>query len=977
MPVRRRIFLNYRQDDTGDAASFLDHVLSFVFGGETVFKASRSIGAGAVFPPAIERAMAETCVALVLVGPRWLDGRRLFRPDDWVRREAAYFLRDDVGIPVIPVLLGGVRGVPPREELPPELATLTERQTVHFRARHTAHDIPGLVRVLHEVAPGLAARHFLRPAQDPPAGHLSSSLLRPEYEVVPFRRREDELGRLAAWRDAAEPLDAEVLVGPAGQGKSRLTVEFCRRSREAGWIAGEPAEGTRAQDLVRLSESGVPTLVVLDRAESAAKEAAGTLSALAGRAAGAAPVRVILVARSMGAWFSELLERSGDAAAPVLLSARTRPLELGGMLRDATEQAEEFRRAAELFAVRLGLPVPPGRSQRTDTPSAPDGHVGSDRILDLHAAALDAVLASAGGAADASADPVVRLLHHEWRDWKRSSVAAELPDPHRERLAVVVAVATLYGGRSEREAYKALAVQLTFRQEQMHVVRRYLRWVSRLYPSGGQAQGAAAPHALRPDRLGEEHVALTVLEQPELIRGVAGELDEAHRERALLVLGRAAPRHPALVSHLAELIESDPAGMVAPALRAAMRLEQPEPVVEALTRSARLHRDLSVARLVLKITPHTEVYATLRAVAARTVLSAERVRSRPDGKTLATTSYQLGLASALAGDHAEALRAARAAVEAYERVPPPPATTAPPMWAFRAARADDRARVRALMLLAYCRTVAGDVTEARHAARQGMERIWSPLRTWPLGATPSDIEADPLRYALSPDEAKTVRALDLFLEKSDVPTAAALLPQLQQLLALKQAGAMLGWVLDGSQASGASGNVTFPPDLSLEGPGSTSVVREEAEKSMRAVRRQISATIRDSFSHFTDAPVEPVPFTEVVAATRAAGIHRWDIADAVVPTKDEDEDDDEAADGAGNGRGVLVGVVAVAVAVGDGDLRALYWDPATTYWVLDSLEVDAYGEFAGVGGTGSPVAGVGAGAQEVVERLLDERPAAG
>ncbi|MEU6769372.1 hypothetical protein ABZ916_43490 [Streptomyces sp. NPDC046853] len=966
MPIRRRIFLNYRQDDTGDAASFLDHVLSFVFGTETVFKASRSIGAGTVFPPAIETAMDETCVALVLVGPRWLDGRRLFRPDDWVRREAAYFLREDVGIPVIPVLVGGVRSVPPADELPPDLAPLTDRQTVHFRARHTSYDIPGLFRVLHEVAPGLAARHFLRPAPAPLADRLSSSLLRPEYEVVPFRGRDAELERLAAWRDSAQALDVEVLVGPAGQGKSRLTVEFCRRSREVGWIAGEPTEGTRAQDLARLSEAGVPLLVVMDRAESTAEEAAPTLTALAERAEGAAPARVILVARSMGAWFSELME-AGDATATALLHARARPLRLGNLIGDTIDRADEFRRATQRFADRLGLP----ESSRPEAPrpqgalTALDKPVGGDRILDLHAAALDAVLATSTGSADASADPIVRLLHHEWRDWKRSSVAAELPDPHRERLAAVVAVATLYGGRSERAAYKALAVQLTFRQEQMHVVRRYLRWVSRLYPAGGQPQGAAAPHALRPDRLGEEHVALTVLEQPELIRGVAGDLDEAHRERALLVLGRAAPRHPDLVPYLAELIESDPKGMVAPALWAAMRLEQPEPIVGALAASVQQHRDLPVAHRILDVAPHTEEYAGLRAIAARTVLSAERVRSSPDMARLAGASYQLGLASTLAGDRTEALRAARAAVEAYEALPEP-TVYGGLLATYVAARTADAVWLRALVLLTYCLAVTGDLAGALRTARRGVERIWSSVQTWTPGVLPADFAVTALQYGLSPDVGRAVQDLDVFAHRPDEPAIAALLVPLRKVDSLKQSDALLHWALDDARSGGDAGSVSYPPDLFDAESASRSPIRAGSDEAMQAVRQQISAGIRDAFG-LPGTPVVSAAFADVVAAARAAGVYRWDVANARVP--------DEEGAGDGEGEGGPAGVVAVSA--GDGDLRALYWDTSSSQWVLDSLEVDAYGDFAAVGGNGSPLAGAEAAAGEVVKRLAVKWPTGG
>jgi len=932
MAVRCRIFINYRQSDTGDAASFLDHVLTPVFGEESVFKASRSIGAGAVFPPEIERAMGETAVALVLVGPHWTDEQRLFEPGDWVCREIAYFL--EAGVPVIPVLLGGVRRVPDTGELPRELAGLAERQTVYFRARHTAHDIPGLVRVLREVAPQLAVRHFPRPAPQPRADRLPSSLLRPEYEVVPFRGREEELGRLTRWRDSTPALAVEVVVGAAGQGKSRLAVEFCRRSRTEGWAAGEPVEGTRNEDLVRLSEAGVPVVVVVDRVESQAESVADLLSAMAVRAAGAAAVRVMLLARSAGAWSNVLLERGSDAVAALLVGEQ--PLELGRL-----ESEGEMERAAVCFAERLGVTWraagrPPVTSQTPSQERASGPRKVGDRVLDLHAAALDAVLTASGlASAGASLDPVVRLLHHEWRDWKRSAVAAELPDPHRERLAAVVAVATMYGGRSERAAYKALAVQLTFRQEQMHVVRRYLRWVARLYPPAGQTAGVAAPYALRPDRLGEEHVALTVLEQPELVRGVAAELDVEHRERALLVLGRAAPRHPQLVECMAELIESDPVGMVVPAVWAAVRLEQPGAVIGSLVAAVGAHRDLSVARSVLEVVPLRGEFAGLRVAAARAVLSAEWVRASPDTATVAETTYQLALALVLAADHGEALRAARAATDAYDALPPEPERRQVSAI-LRPVRGT--ARMRAATLLTYCLAVNGDHEEARRTARRAREH----LRTWTPEGTFDDLAVNGFRYGLNLDEGKLAAALESYLVNGE-SAVGHLLGPLTKPAALSHADAMLGWVLDGPQPLGAADVVPIPPDLSASAGPALSPAREAAEVGIRAARAEISANIRDVFAAFADDPVTPVPFTDVVAATQEAGIHRWHVT-------------------AGTLR-----VIAVAV----GELRALYWDPVSAYWVLDRLDVDAYGEFSGVGGVGSPLGGAGAGARELVERAME------
>ncbi|OLT18192.1 hypothetical protein BJF78_12190 [Pseudonocardia sp. CNS-139] len=249
MRTRHKIFINYRQLDAGYAASYLDDKLTEAFGRGSVFKASRSIEAGTAFPPALLAGLEETCAMLVLVGPRWLDpapgedGPALHREDDWVRREIAYALRVRPGIPVVPVLVDGQRSVPDAGLLPPELRPLAERQTRHLRARQTSLDLPGIVQALHRAAPGLVARHLVAPVAEPPGDRLPSTLLLPEHHVVDFAGREEEMQRLTAWRDSARSLDVEVVTGAAGQGKSRLALELCRRSQDAGWVAGASRPG--------------------------------------------------------------------------------------------------------------------------------------------------------------------------------------------------------------------------------------------------------------------------------------------------------------------------------------------------------------------------------------------------------------------------------------------------------------------------------------------------------------------------------------------------------------------------------------------------------------------------------------------------------------------------------------------------------------------------------------------------------------
>ncbi|MDF5756203.1 TIR domain-containing protein [Spongiactinospora sp. TRM90649] len=920
MRVRHKIFINYRQTDAGDAAAFIDHALTRTFGPDTVFKASRSVGAGATFPPVIEAGLDEMCVMLVLVGRHWLDTkapeaeRALWRDDDWVRREIGYALALDPEIPVIPVLLGNLRRVPEEKYLPPELRSLTERQTVHFRARHVVADLPGLIAKLHKEAPELAVRHFVRADQEAPAGALPSTLLLPEHGVVPFHGRKKELARLEAWRDAPDPLGVEVIVGAAGQGKTRLALEFCERSRRAGWVAGALSSEVTLNDVVALSESGVSALALIDRAEPATAQVADILSALTGRGPDAAPVRMILISRTAGAWFEEIVERSNDAAAALLLGVR--PLELGG-LGGALDHDAEFRDAAALFAERLGRPAPPPAAP------APVELMGTDRVLDVHAAALGAVLGPVTRPDDLTAeetDPVIRLLHHERQDWKRGALAAELPDPHRERLAVAVAAATMYGGAREDTAYRVLAVQQTFCQEPMQVIRRYQRWLARLYPPGEQVLGTTAPHALRPDRLGEEHVALTVAEHPELVRGLAEHLDAEHAQRALLVLGRAAPRHPHLVERIAELIEGDLANLPRMALWTAQRLEDPRPLIQALIVMARRCTTMGVAHSMLPLIPPEPEYGELLVITARFLLSAEHTRANPDRLTIAEVSRMLGLAHSVLGEHEAAVRALRMSLEAYG-----PGFTEAVM---------DQRRVEVHTLLAHSLGRIGRRAEGREMARKAVERMRPTLATDPL----SPIVSRRMRTSQQAEERLLTDALRAYLDLVDDPDAesaalAGLLDRLRRIARLRQQDRLLQWALERLGYISAK-DVPVPPDLAPDVLRDTLPARHATKEELHEARRRLAEQI----TLLLDAPVdatEPTPVDDVVAAARVAGIYR---RHGTLTTATE--------------HGEEYPLTVIAIALGEGDLRALYWSPLSGWWILDYLYLDPYGDYERVGNLG-------------------------
>ena len=78
---------------------------------------------GVYFGTYIQQSLRQGVVALVIIGPRWLDarsggGRRLDDPEDWVRHEIESVLA--LGLRVIPLLVDGAH-VPHAADLPDSL----------------------------------------------------------------------------------------------------------------------------------------------------------------------------------------------------------------------------------------------------------------------------------------------------------------------------------------------------------------------------------------------------------------------------------------------------------------------------------------------------------------------------------------------------------------------------------------------------------------------------------------------------------------------------------------------------------------------------------------------------------------------------------------------------------------------------------------------------------------------------------------
>jgi hypothetical protein len=155
------IFINYRREDSINTAGRLYDRLSQTFGRKNIFMDVDHIPAGVDFEAHLNSQIAACEIALVVIGPRWLEvkdesgGRRLDNPDDFVTIEIARALARNIR--VIPVLVEGAR-MPKASELPDLLKALARRQAVEVRQLHFGRDAEALVERVNEALKGELGR---------------------------------------------------------------------------------------------------------------------------------------------------------------------------------------------------------------------------------------------------------------------------------------------------------------------------------------------------------------------------------------------------------------------------------------------------------------------------------------------------------------------------------------------------------------------------------------------------------------------------------------------------------------------------------------------------------------------------------------------------------------------------------------------------------------------------------------------------
>jgi hypothetical protein len=170
-----------------------------------------------------------------------------------------------------------------------------------------------------------------------------------------------------------------VLSGDGGVGTSRLARELCAELTNAEWVAGPLAQDP-ARPVSRLARVDAAVLVVVDYAETRTDDVVALLRALAASPPSRGRRRVVLVARQLGDWWSELGRAKDDRVRELVRCAL--PINVGAAEETAADRHDAYREALTAFAAHTGAP-PGGRGV---APPLADGLF--ETLLFIHMAAL-------------------------------------------------------------------------------------------------------------------------------------------------------------------------------------------------------------------------------------------------------------------------------------------------------------------------------------------------------------------------------------------------------------------------------------------------------------------------------------------------------------------------------------------------------------------------------------------------------------
>jgi hypothetical protein len=206
-----KIFLSYRRIDTEPWAGRLFGKLWAKFPFLVFMDIKDGIRRGENFEQELIRALENSDILLVLIGPQWLTctrsngARRLDVPEDWVRREIASALQR--GIRVMPVLLGGAT-MPEKEQLPDAISELCLYQASELREKDWEYDCKKLIGALVDEDGGRAIKELVELIDQIP--EASSERIRSAHAVKTALEQAKELATYKSVHDILHQLEFHI-----------------------------------------------------------------------------------------------------------------------------------------------------------------------------------------------------------------------------------------------------------------------------------------------------------------------------------------------------------------------------------------------------------------------------------------------------------------------------------------------------------------------------------------------------------------------------------------------------------------------------------------------------------------------------------------------------------------------------------------------------------------------------------------------
>ena len=147
--TRKRIFINYRREDSSGYSLALYNELLKRYNKDVLFKDFNSIEPGEDFEEAIDKGLNSCHILLVLIGERWLDILRQRQTHknqpDFVALEISLALTKNIYI--IPITINGAM-MPDSEDMPQELKRLARRQCLNIEQTRFQTDVDKLVQII-------------------------------------------------------------------------------------------------------------------------------------------------------------------------------------------------------------------------------------------------------------------------------------------------------------------------------------------------------------------------------------------------------------------------------------------------------------------------------------------------------------------------------------------------------------------------------------------------------------------------------------------------------------------------------------------------------------------------------------------------------------------------------------------------------------------------------------------------------------